>query len=262
MRKPRELVRSLYHGASPRSRRFRAAMLGFDLAIFLFFIATTLQPESSLGMGPHGLRALEMAIAAIITLDVLARLWIAPNRARFLVLPTTLIDVVIVTTLVIPWFVDSLIFLRVLRAVGLLRSIQTLRDLRAQSRFFRDNEDVIQSAVNLIVFIFVMSSLVFVFQGKGRNSEIENFIDALYFTVSTLTTTGFGDITLKGDWGHLLSVVVMALGVSLFLRLLQTIFRPRKVAYTCPNCGLQRHEPDASHCKHCGHVIFIATDGD
>ena len=52
---------------------------------------------------------------------------------------------------------------------------------------------------------------------------------ALYFTVTTLTTTGFGDITLRGDIGRLLAVVIMVLGVVLFLKLLQAVFRPAKV---------------------------------
>jgi voltage-gated potassium channel len=37
--------------------------------------------------------------------------------------------------------------------------------------------------------------------------------------VSTLTTTGLGEITLQGTTGRLLSVVIMIFGISLFLRL-------------------------------------------
>jgi voltage-gated potassium channel len=35
-----------------------------------------------------------------------------------------------------------------------------------------------------------------------------------------------------------------------------------KVRYTCPDCGLNRHDPDAVHCKHCGRTINIATEGE
>ena len=49
--------------------------------------------------------------------------------------------------------------------------------------------------------------------------------------------------------------------VALFLRLAQTIFRPQKVAFKCPDCGLNRHEPDAIHCKHCGRELAIETGG-
>jgi voltage-gated potassium channel len=38
-----------------------------------------------------------------------------------------------------------------------------------------------------------------------RNPAIGNYIDALSFTVATLTATGFGDITLTGTEGRLLA---------------------------------------------------------
>lgn len=84
----------------------------------------------------------------------------------------------------------------------------------------------------------------------------------MYFTVTTLTTTGFGDITLKGEVGRLLSILIMVFGVSLFLRLIQTMFRPSKVRFTCQQCGLFLHEADAVHCKHCGAVLNIPSAGD
>ncbi|MGD8340537.1 MAG: ion transporter, partial [Gammaproteobacteria bacterium] len=41
----------------------------------------------------------------------------------------------------------------------------------------------------------------------------------------------------------------------------QTVFRPHKVRYECPRCGLTRHDLDAVHCKHCGHELHIRTEG-
>ena len=82
------------------------------------------------------------------------------------------------------------------------------------------------------------------------------------FTVTTLTTTGFGDITPMGTWGRMLAVGVMIFGVSLFLRLLQVLFRPTKVRHECAQCGLLLHDPDAVHCKHCGALVHIRTDGE
>jgi Ion channel len=51
-----------------------------------------------------------------------------------------------------------------------------------------------------------------------------------YFTVATLTTTGFGDITLVGTEGRLLAIVMMSVGISLFLRMVQVLFRPPPAA--------------------------------
>jgi voltage-gated potassium channel len=112
-----------------------------------------------------------------------------------------------------------------------------------------------------MVFVFVMTALVYVLQ-VHNNPSINNYVDALYFTVTALTTTGFGDITLQGTTGRLLSVIILLLGVALFLRLVQTIFRPSRVIFECPDCGLNRHEADAVHCKHCGRVLHITTSGD
>jgi voltage-gated potassium channel len=82
--------------------------------------------------------------------------------------------------------------------------------------------------------------------------------------VAALSTTGFGDVTLIGSTsGELLSILMMLVGITLFLRLAQAVFRPGgKVLHPCPQCGLQRHEPDAVHCKACGQVLNIPNDDD
>jgi voltage-gated potassium channel len=53
----------------------------------------------------------------------------------------------------------------------------------------------------------------------------------------------------------------MIFGVTLFLRLLRSLLQPHKVRFSCPACGLQRHEADAVHCKACGRVLNIPDEG-
>ena len=117
-----------------------------------------------------------------------------------------------------------------------------------------------RAALELAVFLFVMSGVVYESQHR-QNSAINNYIDALYFTVAALTTTGFGDVVLIGPDGRLLSVFIMLSGITLFLRLAQTLVQPLKVRYPCPSCNLQRHEPDAVHCKACGTLLRIPDEG-
>ena len=135
-----------------------------------------------------------------------------------------------------------------------------LARLRTDFPYFRRNEDVIIAVVNLAVFVFVMTAVVYETQ-HGANPLISNYADALYFTVTALTTTGFGDIVLTGTLGRLISVIVMIFGVTLFLQLARTLFRPSKVRFACPACGLQRHDPDAVHCKACGTLVNIPDEG-
>ncbi len=245
----------LYHGHDAKARLFRFAILAFDVGTIIFFIA------SSLIRDEPWIYLADAVIAAFIIADLAARFWISPNRASMFRQLTTWADIVVIITLLLPTILESFLFLRVLRALRLLRSYRMLADLRDEFSFFRRNEEVIQSVVNLLVFVFVMTALVYVFQ-IHTNPKITNYIDALYFTVTALTTTGFGDITLEGTSGRLLSIVILLIGVALFLRLVQTIFRPPHVTFECPDCGLKRHDTDAVHCKHCGRILHIATEGE
>jgi voltage-gated potassium channel len=171
-----------------------------------------------------------------------------------------LADIIAIISLLLPLLGENLAFLRVVRTLRLVRSYAVLAHLRRDITFFRHNEDVITSAIHLVIFIFVMTAVVIESQ-VGSNPDIRNYIDAMYFTVATLTTTGFGDIVLVGYWGKVLSILTMIFGVSLFIRLIQTVFRPNKVRYDCPDCGLILHDRDAVHCKHCGRVVDIPSEG-
>jgi voltage-gated potassium channel len=201
------------------------------------------------------------AVALAMIADFAARFWISRRKLRFLAEPLNLIDLLVIATLIAGPFIDNWTFLRVLRALRLLRSHRVLVDLRKRTLFFRRHQEVIAAVVNLGVFLFTITALVYMLQHRS-NPEIGSYIDALYFTVTTLTTTGFGDITMKDEAGRLLAVVIMVVGFALFLRLIQAIFRPEKVRFRCPDCGLLRHDYDAVHCKHCGRVLPIPSQGE
>jgi voltage-gated potassium channel len=115
--------------------------------------------------------------------------------------------------------------------------------------------------VNLLTFLFVATGFVYTFFFR-TGSGISGYVDALYFTVATVTTTGFGDIVLPGIAGKLTSIVTMIAGISLFVRLGQSIFRPAKVTFPCPQCALQRHDVDAVFCKACGYPLKIPDSDD
>ena len=110
------------------------------------------------------------------------------------------------------------------------------------------------------MFVFVTTGAVYETQHYS-NPNIHNYADALYFTVTALTTTGFGDITLPGTLGRLISVVIMIFGVTLFFNLARALISPSKVRFRCPQCGLLRHDADAVHCKACGTLLNIPDEG-
>lgn len=248
-------LEALYTGRSRRAIRFRYALILFDAGTILFFIAV-----APLDHGP-GLTLASVGLGLLILMDFLARLWIAPNRRWMLSRVYTIADMLVIASLLLdPFLQGSLAFLRILRGLRLIHSYHLLRDLRRDSRYFRRHENAILAAVNLFVFIFITTSVVHVFFFPPGSSATP-YLDSLYFTVATLTTTGFGDITLDSPWGKLMSVFIMVVGVALFVQLARALFQPQKVRYKCPECGLLRHDIDAVHCKHCGTRLKIETSG-
>jgi len=251
----KQKITALYEGNTPEAHRFRYGLLGFDLVTILFLIGSTFF------YGHKTVEWLDALFGFYILLDFSARLWIARRKAAFFIHPLNIADLVAMISFLAPLLGGNFAFLRSLRVLRLLRSYRLQERLRKDMPAFRRHEDVILSATNLFIFVFIMTELVFVTQ-VGRNPNVGNFLDALYFTIAALTTTGFGDVTLQGDAGRALSIIIMIFGVSLFLRLIQTLFRPSKVRFTCTACGLFLHESDAVHCKHCGQVLAIPSDGD
>jgi voltage-gated potassium channel len=248
----RSTLRLLYHGQSPEALRFQTIILVIDLATIAFFIATPILRDS------ENFLWIDYSIAALLALDLAARCLASNHPGLWLRQVPVIIDIFILITLLAPTWLVNLGFLRILRLWTLSRSSLVWRPLK--KRGLGEYRDTIQAVINLLVFVFVVSGFVFT-AFVNRESGIAGYVDALYFTVTTMTTTGYGDIVLPGTYGKLISIVVMIIGVSLFVRLAQLVFRPFKVKYPCPECGLQRHEHDAVHCKACGHLLKIPDEG-
>lgn len=245
----------LYTGSTQVARRFRYALIVFDFGTILLFIIMAPLPETPF------LEALAFAIGLIILADFAARFWISTNRRALFKRVYVIADVVVIVALLIsPFIAADIAFLRILRGLRIVHSYHLLNDLRRVSPFFRTHEDAFIAAVNLFVFIFFTTSLVFSLFSMSSEG-FDAYVDALYFTVTTLTTTGYGDITPTRPGTKLLSVLIMVVGVALFVQLARAIFKPAKIRSVCAQCGLSRHDPDAVHCKHCGAVVNIETDG-
>jgi voltage-gated potassium channel len=250
----RSTLRLLYHSPSPTAQRFQFAVLVVDLAIIAFFIASPLLRNN------ESFLWIDYSIAALLAADLVARALASTDILRWLRQMPIIIDIFILATLLAPTWLVNLGFLRILRLWTLTRSGTFWRPLR--KRGLGLYQEPVQAVINLLVFLFVVTGFVYTaFANRGADASIAGYVDALYFTVATVTTTGFGDIVLPGTLGKLASIAIMIIGISLFVRLAQSIFRPAKVHFPCPQCGLQKHEPDAVHCKACGHVLNIPDTG-
>lgn len=244
-----------YEGMTPEAKTFRYSLLTFDLLTILFIIITSFLPRTIF------VEIADAFIGVYMLTDCVARILVARNRLRALIHPMNVLDAVVIISFLAPMVGEGFGFLRILRTLRMMRAFHTIKLLRTDFPYFRRHEEIFIAATHLSVFIFVMTGIVYETQ-HYTNAGIANYADALYFTVTTLTTTGFGDVILTGTAGRLLAVVIMIAGVTLFLRLAQVLFRPTKVQFDCLTCGLTRHEPDAIHCKHCGASVRIKNEGN
>jgi voltage-gated potassium channel len=249
----RRRIKRLYEGRTRRAHRFRYGLLIFDIVTLVFVVATSFTERHL------WIEIADVAFGIVILADFSARLLISDKPLREFLHPVTWADMASIVSFLAPLAGEAVGFLRVLRTLRFLRSYQLLSRLRADFPYFRAHEEVFIAIANLAVFLFVMTGLVYETQ-HYRNPAIHNYADALYFTVTALTTTGFGDITLPGTAGRLLSVIIMIFGVTLFFQLARAILQPAKVRFECPSCGLLRHDVDAVHCKACGELLKIPND--
>lgn len=248
-------LRELYFGESRDAIRFQALWLIFDILIMAFFVASPFIRHST------AYYAIDYVIAALLALDLAARAWAFGDLGAWLKRPLVWADLAVLASLIVPAYGANLGFLRILRAFSLVHGAAFWRVLAGGRWTNTPLAETVKASVNLGVFVFMMAALVH--NGfAARVPTINSFMDSLYFTVATLTTTGFGDIVLPGFWGRTLSILIMIGGVSLFFRLVQVAMRPNKVRHACRTCGLMRHEPDAVHCKACGAQLRIAHDND
>lgn len=64
--------------------------------------------------------------------------------------------------------------------------------------------------------LIILTSFLFFLIENGVNPKVVRYMDALWWSFATATTTGYGDITPVTDAGKLLSIGLMLVGLGLF----------------------------------------------
>jgi voltage-gated potassium channel len=117
--------------------------------------------------------------------------------------------------------------------------------------------------LTVLVVLFVSAGAFYAVEVRA-NPGVDHFGDAFYYVVITLSTTGFGDIvpvTPAGRWVTVASILAAIILIPWQAgKIVRAWTSDEEVPTTCPQCGLTGHDPDASHCKACGHVIYQEYD--
>jgi voltage-gated potassium channel len=218
----------------------------------------------------------EVIIVLFFIIEYIARLYAAKDRLRQLVDIYSIVDLIAIvptiSLLVLPLFgvTPNFGFIKVIRVVRVFRIFRFLRFTADPQFFFGSITRRLLNLIRLfltILMIFFISSGLFFYVENPLNPNVQTFGDAFYFTVVTLTTVGFGDITPLSEAGKWITVCMILSGIILIpwqiSRIVKEwIYISTKKKVLCPGCGLRYHDENASHCKSCGHIIFQEYDGD
>lgn len=247
-RRLRSRVRALYFGHTQSAVRFQGLLLVLDVLIIGFFIGSQFIAQQP------WFWIVDAAIAVFLSIDLLARLFAFGTLRRWVRYPTTWIDLVVLATLLFPAVLYNWGFLRILRLWTLVQS-ERFWNVLARGRYDDTHvEDLTKAIITMVVFVFLAAGLTQVLF-LGQHPKLNNFVDAIYFVVTSLTTTGYGDITIDSAAGRLFSVGLMIAGISLFFSIAQKAFAPQQKIASCSACGIDRHDLDARFCKGCGGAL-------
>jgi len=218
----------------------------------------------------------EVIIVLFFIVEYVARLYGAKSRLKQLIDVYSIVDfIAIVPTLsllVLPLFglTANFGFIKVIRVIRVFRIFRFLRFTADLHFFFGSITVRLLNLIRLfltILMIFFISSGLFFHVESISNPGVRTFGDAFYFTVVTLTTVGFGDITPLSEAGKWVTVLMILSGIILIPWQVSRIAKEwihiaTKKEVLCPGCGLRYHDENASHCKSCGHIIYQEYDGD
>lgn len=87
--------------------------------------------------------------------------------------------------------------------------------------FFREIRELATTPVFIFLTLigngFILTcGYAFYLVEKDHNPAVNRFIDAVWWSFTTATTTGYGNITPVTDFGKILSIILMITGLTLF----------------------------------------------
>ncbi len=106
--------------------------------------------------------------------------------------------------------------LRILRIFLIFRLFKIFRYTKSLNSFFKvikDKKFELNFLLLLGLFaVFMSSTIMYVFEGGGENPKIHSFLDTIYWSVITITTVGYGDITPVTLTGKVITVFLVGGG--------------------------------------------------
>ena len=170
------------------------------------------------------LRWFEIITVLIFTVEYLLRLWVAPIKYKQSMRPKIkyifsfygIVDL----AAILPFYVSLFGFgvdLRVLRAARLLRILKishyntALQDLALA--IYDERKSFVSAIYIFTVTLLITSSLIFFAENSTQPEDFRSIPDAIWWSLITLTTVGYGDVSPITAVGKIIGAITALLGV-------------------------------------------------
>ncbi len=253
---------------TPAGRLFDLILL---LVIIVSIVVVMLESVASIKLkyGPE-LDIIEWVITIIFTLEYISRVYSDDKPIKYIFSFYGIIDLLATLPAYIDLLFPGLHFLVSLRAVRLLRIFRILQLAHFVGAGNSLMDALKKSRTKIAVFLFavvviciILGTVMYIIEGPENG--FTSIPLSVYWTIVTLTTVGFGDITPQTPLGQLLSVVIMILGYGIIAvptGLVTAQFMSKENTApsdlsSCPNCAAKHHHENAGFCYQCGTKLNI-----
>ncbi|MBD2775317.1 ion transporter [Iningainema tapete] len=238
---------------TPLGKGINLTITGLVLLSSVIFVTETYNIPSDLRLI---LKKLDNVILVVFSAEYLIRLWSEENKIKYIFSLYSIIDLIAILPSFLP--AVDISFVRLLRWFRILRLIRFIEGRFIFASISSDDGLILTRIIfTLFAIIFIYSGLIYQVEHPVNPQVFGTFLDAFYFSIVTMTTVGFGDVTPISELGRLLTVLMILTGIALIpwqvgdliKRLVKTA---NQVETVCPGCGWSYHDADAKFCKMCG----------
>ena len=264
----RQKVNIIIYGTNTAyGRLFDLVLLGVIVASVIIVMLETV---SGFDQKYHTeLIVLEWIITLFFTIEYILRIISIRKPIRYIFSFYGIIDLLATLPMYLSLFFAGASVLSILRAVRLLRLFKILKHPQFSHQSSHLREALVASKGKILIFMYFMlvssviiGSLMYVVEGK--DGGFTNIPISIYWTIVTLTTVGYGDISPITPLGQSIASVVMIMGYGIIAvptGIVSAEFAKSKPSVkesetkVCQNCGSHEHYVNAKFCQDCGHEL-------
>jgi len=259
------LWKIVFEAETPKGRLFDIALLWL-IALSVLVIMLESVPELK---AKHRVLflTLEWFFTIVFTIEYFLRIWLVRNPKRYIFSFFGIIDLISCLPTYLQLFIpgaQTLLVIRILRLLRIFRILKMIQHIRGADLIIRS---LISSRAKISVFFFTMfvfsvivGTILYLIESRHPESMFTNIPLSIYYTIITITTIGFGDITPQTPLGMIITAFTGLMGYAVIAvptgiisaDLAQTYQKKNETTEACPSCGVHGHLMDARFCRKCG----------